>query len=627
MKPERSLFSVLTRTLVLYSAVASLFFLCGIVWLYQLRLQEQRADAGQRLNLLLQVSLENAMLKRDIPGLMDIVTRLGQQSGVDTVAITNPQGEVRFSSRPELLGRKLDFQRADLCPDCQWDGKTPIERSDLIARGFVSDQQVLRSIRSVSNRVECSQCHGDAAANPVNGLLIVDHAAQDLRHNALISAMGLAGSGIIVVLGLVGGVYATLRRHVLNPVSQLRSATEAWSDGDYSARVAVSEGAEIAALERSFNAMAERLQLSLRETKARERFVQALIEALPDGVRVLDPDFRIVLANGAYHRIHGLEPESAIGTRCYCSSHGRSEPCVPTLNTCPVVMLKAGNTPIRFQASHRARTGGDVSVEVHAAAVDFDSPAGHRTLIIEIIRDLDAALQISHEQRLSELGQLATGVAHEIRNPLSSISILLHNITAEGAARASDENVRMIGQEIDRCLAITESLLKLGSPPASDPQLLDLGDLSADMLRLLRFQAEEDKVTLVADVPRGLRVLAADNDMRIVMINLIQNAFHAMRAGGSLTISGARTPGGTVTLRFADTGIGIPAADLRAIFLPFWSRRADGVHGTGLGLSICRSIIRAAGGDIQVSSVQGSGTVFTIELPDADFETDMKHGD
>lgn len=621
---------MLSRTLVFYSVAVSLLFLLGIVWLYQWRMQEQRADAGQRINLLLQVSLENAMLKRDIPGLMDIVTRLGQQRGIETVAILNPQGEVRFSSRPELVGRKLDIAGTGLCPGCTWDGKTTLERSDMIARGFGEELQVLRSLKTVSNRTECGQCHGDAAAQPVNGVLLVDHAAHDLRQNALMSALGLAGSGIIVVLGLMAGIYRSLRQHVLQPIADLQSTTQAWSKGDYSARVPVAGGSEIAALDRSFNDMAQRLQVSMAETQARERFVQELIEALPDGVRVIDPNFRIVLANQAYYRIHGHQEGAVIGTLCHASSHARQEPCIPTLNTCPLMALKPGQPPIRFHASHRTQEGSDVSVEVHAACATMNSPGGTKSYIVEIIRDLDAAVQISHEQRLSELGQLATGVAHEIRNPLSSISILLHTLqarTSESETVETREAVHLIGQEIDRCLSITESLLKLGSPPAVEPELIDLGELVSDMLRLLQFQAEQSQLRLVAEVPRGMRVVAADNDMRIVMINLIQNAFHAMPHGGTLTITAIRSSEGLIVMRFADTGIGIPAGDLRSIFLPFWSRRADGVNGTGLGLSICRSIIRAAGGDIQVASVQGSGTVFSVELPDADFETELKNGD
>lgn len=626
MKPiTRSLFSLLSRTLVFYSLVVSFIFLLGIVWLYQWRMQEQRSDAARSINLLLQVSLENAMLKRDIPGLEDIIARFSQQEGIDSLAILNPEGEVRFASRRELVGRRFDLKAGTLCANCR-DGATRlIETSELLPRGLVSDEPVLRSVKAVANREACLQCHGDKSQKPINGLLVVDHAARDLRTNALFSALALAGSGLTVVLALVAGIYAALRRHVLKPIAELEQASQALAQGQYATRVPAEGGTELAALGHSFNAMAERLQDSMAELRSRERFVQGLMEALPDGVRVIDADFRVIQANAAFHRIHGLKPGTAIGQLCHATSHSSPEPCIPTLATCPLVALRKSDGPIKFFAIHKRADGRDLSVEVHAARVSAEPGTG-RDYVVEVVRDLDAAVQVSHEQRLSELGQLATGIAHEIRNPLSSVSILLHeaeNHPESATAMDRATLVRLIGHEVDRCLAITESLLKLGEPPAREPQLVEINEIIADMLTLLRFQAEQTGVSIITSLEPHLRILAADNDLRIVLINLIQNAFHAMPDGGVLTITGARSPAGKILLRMSDTGIGIAPEDLRSIFLPFWSRRADGIQGTGLGLSICRSIVIAAKGDILVSSLQGQGTTFTVELPDADCRTGL----
>lgn len=632
---RRSLFSLLSRRLVLSSVAVSLVFLLALVGLYHARMQEQRADAARGLNLLLQVSLENAMLKRDIPGLQEIINRFSQQEGISTVAILNPEGEVRFASRPELVGRRLDLDGGALCPGCRWDGRSGLERSELIERGLADAAPVLRALRAVPNRSECHQCHPANADKPVNGLLLVDHAAQDLRANALAGALALAGSGLSVVLALIGGIYATLRRHVIQPIEALDSASAAIAQGDYAARVPAEGDTELAALGQSFNAMAEQLEGSMAALQTRERFVKGLVEALPDGVRIIGPDFSVLLANAAYHRIHGAAPGTAIGQKCHFSSMQRTEPCVPTLATCPLVALHPDDAPIRFFASHHRPDGREVSVEVHAArlAASPGARGGAKDgakdgdCVIEVIRDLDAAVQISHEQRLSELGQLATGIAHEIRNPLSSVALLLHDAEAHDSAVPPATMVRLIRQEVERCLGITESLLKLGAPPAQEPQLVDMSELVPDMLSLLRFEAEQCGVSVTTDLASHLRVLAADNDMRIVLINLIQNAFHAMPRGGTLLIAGTRAPGGRIALTLSDTGIGIPAEHLRSIFLPFWSRRADGVAGTGLGLSICRSIIRAAKGDILVSSVEGQGTTFTVDLPDADALPDADNAD
>lgn len=624
----RSLFAIVSRSLLVNSLAVSLVFLVAIVSFYHMRLREQRSEAAMRINLLLQVSLENAMLKRDIPGLADIVERLGQQRGIDAVMILDPQGEVRFASRPALVGRHFDPAGDALCPGCAWDGKMLLEQAAMLPRGLASDSAVLRSVKAVPNREACAQCHGPVSEKPVNGLLVVDHDAQDLRRAALMSALALAGSGIVVVLGLIAGTYVTLRRNVLQPVAQLERASRAMAEGDLSAKARIEGGEELAALGRSFNDMAARLKASLSEVKARERFAQALIETLPDGVRVIDQEYTIRMTNESYRRMHGRPGATEIGAACYHSSHGRAEPCVPTLVHCPLVALEGPDARLKFHAIHRRADGSDMSVEINAARLRIDTREGPRMAVVEVIRDLDAASQVSHEQRLSELGQLATGVAHEIRNPLSSIALLLADAQASLAeGRAFDEatTFRIIDHEVERCLTTTESLLKLGTPPASEPQLILLNEVVADILRLLACEAENTRVQVTSRMEGQLRVLASDSDVRIMVINLVQNAFHAMPDGGRLAITGERVPGGQIALAFADTGIGIKPEDLRSIFLPFWSRRADGVRGTGLGLSICRTIVRALGGEIRVSSEQGRGSAFTIVLPDADHDARGDH--
>jgi len=629
MQPGRSLVTKLTRALLLYSVLVSLVFLLGFVWLYESRLRDQRAEAAARINLLLEVALENAMLKRDIPGLRDIIERLGRQRGIVAVMILNPAGVVRFASHAHLLDKSFSLEQGALCPGCGWDRKSPLDRTEMLAAGEGHAGPVLRSVKSVANREACSQCHGPAEASPVNGLVVIDHDAADLKRNAMLGALALAGAGLVVVLGLVAGTYHALQRFVLRPVAGLEAASRALAAGDLSHRVAVEGETELAALGSTFNDMAARLDRSLQDLAAREHFVQALLDALPDGVRVIDEDFRIVLANRAYGRHVGSPDVPQAGQFCYQSSNARSEPCVATLVTCPLVVLKGRTGHIKYSARHHRPDGTLTNVEVHAARVSIDGPNGARALVIEVMRDLDAEMRISQEQRLAEIGQLATGVAHEIRNPLSSVGMLLSNAEAnirQGHADQAETALRLISHEVERCLTITDSLLKLGAPSDLAPQLISLNEVIGDSVSLLRFQAEEAKVTVTVDMDAGLRVFASDSDLRMVVINLVQNAFHAMPAGGSLTITGRRRPGQRVTLSFTDTGVGIAEEDLERIFLPFWSRRADGVNGTGLGLAICRSVMVRLGGSVTVESRPEAGATFLLSLPDPDAALENDHG-
>lgn len=622
--PRRSLFALIARTLVGYSVVVSLIFLVGIVSFYQARLREQRAGAAARINLLLQVSLENAMLKRDIPGLKEIVERLGRQQGIGAVMILNPVGEVRFASDPALLDRTFDLARGDLCSDCVWDRKSELERNEWLPASQNQPDPVLRSVKTVANRNECRQCHGDASTHPFNGILVVDHDGQDLRHKALLGALSLAGAGLLVVAGLVAGFYHALRRHVLVPVADLAETSQALASGDLNRRVRPTGEHELADLGRTFNGMADRLRETLNQLAERERFVQALVDALPDAVRVIDSDYRIVRTNQAYLAQLGLQGDAQIGRKCYQSSHCRAEPCISTLTTCPLMTLDPATSQIKFHARHLRKDGRELSVEVHAARVEIALNGTKHALVIEVIRDLDAEIKISHEQRLAELGLLATGVAHEIRNPLSSVAMLLAEVErtaddgpgpATGLSTAT--TFRMIGHEVDRCIAITDSLLKLGIPSGLSAQLISLNDIITEIITLLRFQADQIGVNILVEMEDGLRVFAADSDLRIVMINLSLNAFHAMPDGGTLSVR-ARRQDGTIAMTIADTGVGIAPEDQQAIFLPFWSRRADGVNGTGLGLAICQSVLKTMQGNITVNSTLGNGAAFNILLPDPD---------
>jgi PAS domain S-box-containing protein len=616
-RPGGRLARRLTVTLVAQMVVVSLVFLGGFVALYRASLQAERAQAAEKVGLLLQVSLENAMLKRDIAGLSDIVDRLGGVDDIVAVMILNPEGVVRFSSRKDKLGHRFDLAGGELCPECRLRGDRPLDGAAFMAD---AEREVLRSVKSVPNREPCAQCHGSVADHPVNGILVIDHAAEGLRAEAMRSAALLAGSGGIVLASLVMATWLMLRRDVTRPVARLAAVSRALEGGDLSARVGAVGRDEIAELGRGFDRMADRLVSSLDDVQEREDFLQAVLDAVPDGIRVIDEDFRVIRANRAYRTQTGLGPNEVVGKPCHLLSHGRGEPCVPTLVTCPLVELRAAGASLKFNDRHRSGADEEIAVEVAAAALTLADRNGARRVVVEAVRDLEAMAQVSHEQKLSEIDQLATGVAHEIRNPLASIGLGLRAAMGDldrGDAADARAALDLIEPEIERCLGITSSLLRLSTPAGSRLDLVEIDEVIRDVISLLTYEAEQAGVRVDLRLEPGLRVIASDSEMRMVIINLAQNALHAMTHGGVLRVTAARD-GETVEVVVADTGVGIRPEDLDAIFLPFWSRRADGVRGTGLGLAICRNIVRRVGGTLSASSTPGEGSQFITRLPDAD---------
>lgn len=177
--------------LVAILTVVSLCFLVLVMVIYRNQLIGDHARASLEVNHLLEATLENAMLKRDIPGLRDVVDRLGKQEGIAGVMILDPHGEVRFASTAQALGVRLrDEQVLRSLAD-----QTP---RTAFMRGSQGGEW-LRSVNPVRNQPACRECHGTIRDNPVNGVLVVDYDAAGIRASAMRTAGLLGMSGVIVI--------------------------------------------------------------------------------------------------------------------------------------------------------------------------------------------------------------------------------------------------------------------------------------------------------------------------------------------------------------------------------------------------------------------------------------------
>ena len=586
--------------------LSSLVFLVLFLQMYRGNLEAERTKAVGQVTRLLQTSLENAMLKRDLEGLKTIVERLGGQQDIAGVFITNPAGEIRFSDRPERLGQIYRPAEEGLEP-------TTLFVADAAGR------EVLRSRVPVLNRAACLECHGPASQKPVNGILYVDYDASPLRLHARNTTLMLMGSGAIIVLINLAGGWWFIRRFVLAPVEALTAATEGLGRGDLASRVNLAGDDEMAQLGRHFDAMAGCLQQSVQRLRDSEAFLQALVDAVPDGIRIIDHGYRVRLCNESYRRLLGLDASTALSLPCHAASFRQEAPCPPTLVTCPLHEIRVRNEPVRTLQRFIRQDASELEVEVYAAPLHVREEGSEVRLVVESIRDLGAQVRWSHEQKLSELGKLAAGVAHEIHNPLASVKFALHAVRATLPATQAAEvaaPLAIVDEEIDRCINITERLLKLSVAPSAQPTLVDLKVAAGETLSLLRWEAESLGIDLQMDLADGLRVVANDGEIRMIVLNLAQNAFHAMPKGGMLRVT-TRREGAEILIEFQDTGVGIPPDDLQHIFDPFFSRRADGATGTGLGLSISRSLVKAFYGELKVETRVGAGSRFTVHLPDA----------
>jgi signal transduction histidine kinase len=234
--------------------------------------------------------------------------------------------------------------------------------------------------------------------------------------------------------------------------------------------------------------------------------------------------------------------------------------------------------------------------------------------------------QLIRSEKLAALGQLAAGIAHEIRNPLTSINILIHSLRESlPSHEAQSEDLRVIEEEIDRINDIVDQFLRFAKPASPLLEKAEVIPIFEETLQLLKPQIERRSISVQKEF-RSLPPITIDQEqMKQAVLNLLLNAIQAMPEGGRLKLSGLMPDGHQwIQLSIQDSGIGIPPEHMGKLFDPFFTTKEGGI---GLGLSIAHRIIDQHHGKIEVESTPGKGTAFTIWLPTDQREKDADDSD
>ena len=282
----------------------------------------------------------------------------------------------------------------------------------------------------------------------------------------------------------------------------------------------------------------------------------------------------------------------------------------------------AGDLPVlepSGEASGRGLSRAAVAFERVAAAL-----AEERGRLAEKVTELEranAALVHAREsllraERLATLGRLASGVAHEVGNPLGAITgyaeLARDRLRAGGSAEADDFLAR-IGDEALRIDRLVRDLLDLARPAEPAAGTTELAAPLEAALRLARVQPRFRSVAVEVALPPALpRVVADERRLSQVFLNLLLNAADAMGGAGRVSV-GAALDGGAVVVSVADSGPGIAASDLPRVFEPFFTTKAGG-QGTGLGLAISQEIVESFGGELSAANGAAGGAVLTLRL-------------
>jgi len=458
------------------------------------------------------------------------------------------------------------------------------------------------------------------------------------RMEAEIRRARLELGALTLVTLLLGGVAAALvARRIARPVQQLAEGAAAISRGELNQRIEPSTTDEIGRLAAAFNHMAAQLfqqRTALEEAHAELRrqfeeladlkgYTDNILGSLTSGIVTIDLDGRVVTLNPAAELMTGFFRGEAAGR--YCTELFAHTPELSDLLT----ETLASRAPIaNISLTLRRRNGSAVPIEFGTAPLKGGE--GKDLGVIGVFRDVTLLRQLESDlqrsDRLAALGTLAAGLAHEIKNPLTSLLTFSRHLER----KFDDRNFRerfgsVVPRELERINGIVERLLELARPARLSFALVRLPELLERAVELYADQLADRHIEIVREYARDVPPVQADKEaLYRVFVNLVANALDAMPRGGRLIARAGWVTGGDplpparrraanrVKVEIEDTGTGIEPSETDRIFNPFYTTRSGG---TGLGLALAHKIVQDHGGRISFTSAPGRGTTFTIVLP------------
>lgn len=350
---------------------------------------------------------------------------------------------------------------------------------------------------------------------------------------------------------------------------------------------------------------------ALVQRLARERtLLESVFNTLQEGVLVIDADGVIGYANEAAARLIGVK-ESAVGATLWR--------LVPGLRA-SLAGAEGGGTagPVVTREFELAYPLPRV-VRLYMVPFHDDTAPRHAVILSDITSEKKSTAELIENEKISSILLLAAGVAHELGNPLNSLTIHLQLIERrlkklQGSkdARALEDSIRICQDEVTRLDGIIRNFLEAIRPRPPDLAEVNIVEVIEDVMRFQAKELENRGLSVAGELPASMPVIMADrNQLKQVFFNLLKNAMEAMPSGGRLSVK-VRADDDSVYVAIADTGSGIRAEDLAKLFSPYHTTK---VGGHGLGLTIVQRIMREHGGHVGIESKEGIGTVVTLQFP------------
>jgi two-component system sensor histidine kinase HydH len=344
-----------------------------------------------------------------------------------------------------------------------------------------------------------------------------------------------------------------------------------------------------------------------------------VLEAMHSAVVAVDKHGKIIMFNRLAEDIFSVDRENALN-RDYGS-------VFPDDDCLLKPALKSGRTTKEVEREFHTFSGEDKFLLVGTSSL-FDE-AKKFNGAVAVIHDVTELKKIEEEakrvERLSALGNLAAGVAHEIRNPLNAISITAQRLKSEFVPQKGKEEyvsfIKTILEEIKRLDGIINQFLSLAKVQKLNLVPTDVGMFLSELVDLVEVEAKQKNIEVTREIPLLPKIRIDPDEMKKALLNIMLNGIQSMSSNGKLSIrSHLDDSQKDIIIKIQDWGTGIPKENLSKIFQPYFSTKEKG---TGLGLSIAYRIITDHRGKIEVESEAGRGTVFTIKLPLGEIEDEL----